>query len=135
MAGNQLRDQTCTEVAEYFARLVGWYTAGGFVDECGEVHHSGLHYKWDYLSVLNEDEHAMRAPNASSYPAEEARKLGGAVQYTICYDRIKQHLQQVNPDIVLIGPEGVSMDFTRYFLNGSNHEVRASVLWSHGRFV
>ena len=31
--GTELRDPTMKEVAEYFARLVSWYTAGGFTDE------------------------------------------------------------------------------------------------------
>ena len=41
-------------MARFAARFVGWYTAGGFVDECGAEHKSGFHYNWTYLSVLNE---------------------------------------------------------------------------------
>lgn len=75
-AGNQLRDQTCEEMAGYVGRLVGWYTNGGFTDECGVKHMSGLNYTWQYLSVLNEDEHHMQPE--------------GGVEYTICYDAIKR---------------------------------------------
>src|SRR5262245_15302817 len=31
--GTELRDPSCKEVADYYARLVGWYTQGGFTDE------------------------------------------------------------------------------------------------------
>ena len=58
-AGQLLIDQSCKEMARFAGRFVGWYTAGGFVDECGGEHHSGLYYNWTYLSVLNEDEHNM----------------------------------------------------------------------------
>ncbi len=42
------------EISEYFARLLSWYTKGGFVDENGERHESGHHYKVAYWEVLNE---------------------------------------------------------------------------------
>jgi len=55
--GKPLVDPTCEVMAKYAARYVGWYTAGGFVDECGIEHKSNLHYDWFGLSVLNEDEY------------------------------------------------------------------------------
>ena len=54
------------------ARVVGWYTAGGMTDECGQYHHSGLYYKMEALSVLNEDEHRMLPE--------------GGLRYTTCFD-------------------------------------------------
>jgi hypothetical protein len=39
--GAQLRDPSGKELADYHARLVGWYTRGGFVDEYGKRHESG----------------------------------------------------------------------------------------------
>jgi hypothetical protein len=39
-------------MARYMGRLVGWYTAGGFTDECGHFHESGLHYDWYLLRGL-----------------------------------------------------------------------------------
>src|SRR5882762_10360482 len=33
--GTELRDLTFQEVAEYYARLLSWYTKGGFTDEYG----------------------------------------------------------------------------------------------------
>ena len=44
--GHQLVDETCGTMARYFARIVGWYTAGGFHDECGHWHPSGFKYNW-----------------------------------------------------------------------------------------
>lgn len=55
--GKPLHDPSCEAMARYAARYVGWYTAGGFVDECGTEHKSGLFYDWPLLSVLNEDEY------------------------------------------------------------------------------
>ena len=70
--GKPLLDPTCREMGRYAARYVSWYTQGGMTDECGKRHVSNLHYKWEYLSVLNEDEYHT--------PPE------GGVEYTICYD-------------------------------------------------
>src|SRR5882757_1261040 len=52
--GKELRDTTMKEVAGYFARLLSWYTKGGFTDELGKFHKSGYHYKIPYWEVLNE---------------------------------------------------------------------------------
>ena len=64
-AGSALKDPSCAEMARYFARLAGWYTAGGFHDECGHWHASGLRYAWYGLSILNEDEHRICSPTAA----------------------------------------------------------------------
>ena len=61
---------------EVYRVLVWRYTAGGFVDECGQHHASGLHYQWTHLSVLNENEHWM-------LPAH-------GPEYTVCFDAWKQ---------------------------------------------
>ena len=89
--GKALRDPTCKEMARYAARLVGWYTKGGFTDECGVRHNSKWRYKWDHLSVLNEDEY--RTPP------------GGGVQYTVCWDAWKEEIARVNKEMSLVGPE------------------------------
>lgn len=52
--GTELRDPSMKEVADYYARLVSWYTQGGFTDEYGNRHESGHHFKIDYWEVLNE---------------------------------------------------------------------------------
>src|SRR5258707_4291637 len=52
--GSELRDPSGKEVAEYFARVLSWYTKGGFSDEYGKRHESGYHYSLPYWEVLNE---------------------------------------------------------------------------------
>lgn len=49
------------ELADYYARLVGWYTNGGLVDEYGVTHKSGHFYDIPYWEILNEveAEHSM----------------------------------------------------------------------------
>ena len=107
-AGHALVDPTCKQMARYFGRLVGWYTAGGFTDECGHFHPSEFHYNWWGISVLNEDEHGP-----------------GAVVYTTCYDAIKVEVEKVNTKVTLVGPEIVggawSWRYMEYFLKAENH--------------
>src|SRR2546429_1385738 len=52
--GRELRDGTLKEVGDYYARLLAWYTQGGFVDEFGKRYESGYHYSIPYWEVLNE---------------------------------------------------------------------------------
>ncbi|MGB7434784.1 MAG: hypothetical protein WBW49_05130, partial [Candidatus Acidiferrum sp.] len=49
--GTALRDPTGREVADYYARLLSWYTKGGFTDEAGKKHESGYHYAVPYWEV------------------------------------------------------------------------------------
>ena len=50
--GTQLRDFTLKELADYYGRLVSWYTKGGFTDEYGVYHHSGYYYHIPYWFIL-----------------------------------------------------------------------------------
>jgi hypothetical protein len=87
------------------------YTNGGFTDECGHFHPSEFHYEWWGVSVLNEDEHAIKPDNG--------------VAYTTCYDAIKIEVERVNKKVTLVGPEivGGSWDtgYMEYFLKAENH--------------
>jgi len=89
--GKSLKDPTCTAMAKYAARYVGWYTSGGFTDECGIEHKSGLYYDWPLLSVLNEDEYGTPP--------------GGGVIYTTCWDAWKREIGKINSRMQLVGPE------------------------------
>lgn len=59
--GTELRDPSMQELGDYYARLVSWYTNGGFYDEYGVYHQSNHYYKIPYWEVLNEveAEHSM----------------------------------------------------------------------------
>ena len=46
--GNEFRDTTLKEVADYYGRLFSWYTKGGFTDELGVFHKSGHFYNFPY---------------------------------------------------------------------------------------
>ncbi|HEY2941023.1 MAG TPA: glycosyl hydrolase family 39, partial [Vicinamibacteria bacterium] len=39
--GTEFNDPTFKQVADYYARLLSWYTQGGFTDELGKRHESG----------------------------------------------------------------------------------------------
>lgn len=106
--GTLLRDSTFKEVADYYARVVSWYTKGGFTDECGVYHKSGHRYKFDIWEVLNEIdfEHELTP--------EYYTKLYDAVVTTVKHISPKTEFLGVN----LVGPE---LEYFDYFLNHNNH--------------
>jgi hypothetical protein len=91
-------------VADYYARLVSWYTQGGVTDEYGQRHESGHHYKIDWWKVLNEvdAEHSM-TPQA----------------YTRVYDAIVEVVRRVDPQIKVVemALSSEPPDYFEYFLN------------------
>lgn len=96
-------------VADYFKRLVAWYTAGGFTDEYGKFHRSHHHYPLPYWEVLNEIdfEHAI-SPQL----------------YTALYDAIVTGIREVSPHTKFVGlslGNASNLDYYRYFLNPDNH--------------
>jgi hypothetical protein len=109
--GTQLRDPNCKQLGAYYARLVSWYTKGGFRDELGKWHHSGYHYKFPYWEVLNEvDFEHQTTPQ----------------QYTREYDAIVSAIHRVSPEtkfmgLALANPSGDARYF-EYFLNHKNHK-------------
>ena len=110
--GTELRDPTFKEVADYYARLLSWYTKGGFADEYGKRHESGYHYSIPYWEVLNEVdfEHSMTPQT-----------------YSRLYDAIVTAMKKVQPETKFVGVSlampGLNPDFFEYFLNHKNHEV------------
>jgi hypothetical protein len=116
--GTEFRDPSLKEVGDYYARLVSWYTQGGFTDEYGKRHESNHHYKIPYWEVLNEVdlEHHM-SPET----------------YTKAYDAIVSSIRRVEPRMKFVGmalagtspnlflDENVPAYF-EYFLNPKNHK-------------
>ncbi|MGC8548841.1 MAG: GH39 family glycosyl hydrolase [Acidobacteriaceae bacterium] len=108
--GTELRDPSCKELGEYYARLVSWYTKGGFRDEHGKWHHSGYHYQFPYWEVLNEVD----------FEHDTTPQL-----YTREYDAIVSAIHRVSPKtkfmgLALANPSGGARYF-EYFLNHKNH--------------
>jgi Glycosyl hydrolases family 39 len=110
--GTELRDPSGKELGDYYARLVSWYTAGGFTDELGVRHESGYHYSFPIWEVLNEVdfEHNMTPQ-----------------QYTDRYDAIVSSIHQVSPETKFMGMAlaipGNNPGFFEYFLNHANHKA------------
>src|SRR5579859_1394584 len=104
--GTELRDPSGKEVADYYARLLSWYTKGGFTDEFGKRHESGYHYSIPYWEVLNEVdfEHQM-TPQA----------------YTKLYDAIVLAMREVQPELKFVGIAlalpSQRPDYFEYFLD------------------
>ena len=109
--GTELRDPSGKEVANYYARLLSWYTKGGFTDELGKRHESPYHYSIPYWEVLNEVdfEHHITPQN-----------------YTRLYDAIVTAMKEVQPEIKFVGVSlaipGEHPDFFEYFLDHQNHQ-------------
>jgi hypothetical protein len=106
-AGAQLSVPVQT-VADYYRRLVSWYTAGGFTDEYGRFHQSGHHYSLPYWEVLNEMEHGL-SPQF----------------YTQLYDAIVTAIREVSPGTQFVGlalANPGDLDYFTYFLNPANHQ-------------
>ena len=107
--GRELHDvQT---LADYYARVVSWYTQGGFTDELGKFHASGHHYDMRYFEVFNEVDGEHEPTPA---------------QYVERYDAIVEAVRKVAPDMKFVAlalsyPEGAERMF-EYFLDPRNHQ-------------
>jgi hypothetical protein len=107
--GAGLADPGGKEVADYFARLIGWYTKGGFTDELGKYHSSGHHYKIGWWEVLNE-------PDLEHHISPQV--------YTRLYDAIVTEMHKVSPETRFTGISvalETNPEWFEYFLNPANH--------------
>jgi hypothetical protein len=109
--GTELRDPSMKEVSDYFARLLSWYTKGGFTDEYGKRWESGHHYKVAYWEVLNEIEFEHHwTPQ----------------QYTKFYDAVTTAMRKVDPQIkfmaLALAQPSEHPEMFEYFLNPANHK-------------
>jgi hypothetical protein len=108
--GTELRDPSMKEVADYYARLLSWYTKGGLKDEFGHWHESGHHYKIAYWELLNEIE-------AEHHWAPE--------QYTKFYDVVSSAMLKVDPELkfvaLALADPSHNPKMFEYFLNPANH--------------
>ncbi len=110
--GTQLRNKSLKPLANYYARLVSWYTRGGFRDEYGHWHHSGYHYHFAWWEVLNEVnfEHHMSVQ-----------------EYTRWYDAITAAIHRVSPGTQFVGlalangQASGNIGWFKYFLNPAHH--------------
>jgi Glycosyl hydrolases family 39 len=109
--GTELRDPSGKEMGDYFARLVSWYTQGGFKDENGQMHSSGYHYKFPIWEVLNEIDFEHKTT-----PED----------YTARYDAMVQAIHSVSPDTKFMGvalaDPSADPHYFEYFLNPANHK-------------
>ncbi len=109
--GQELRDANPQLVAEYYARLLAWYTQGGFTDESGKRQESGHHFAIPIWEILNEvdGEHQM-SPEF----------------YTFIYDAVAAAMLRVQPQIKFVGLAlaypGGNPRFFEYFLDHRNHQ-------------
>jgi len=108
--GTELRDPTTKEVADYYARLLAWYTKGGFTDEFGKRHESGYHYSIPYWEVLNEIEFEHHTSPET---------------YTRLYDETVTAMKKVQPDLKFVGmalATTTDPHYFEYFLDHNNHK-------------
>lgn len=108
--GKDLREGGLRDLADYYARLVSWYTRGGFTDKQGKRHESGFHFHIPYWEVFNEPdiEHQMSPRD-----------------YVTRYDAVTAAIHAVSPETKFVGlalafPSQYPEQF-EYFLNPANH--------------
>jgi len=108
--GAQLRDDSLEEVSRYFERVAQWYIQGSFIDELGQRHPSGHHYRIDYWEVLNEPEYEHGL---------------SAEYYTRIYDAVVSKLRPLSPRLHFVGMSlaepSEGKHFFEYFLDPSHH--------------
>jgi hypothetical protein len=108
--GDELRDPTGKEVAEYFARIAKWYTQGGFKDELGKEIKSPHRFKIAYWEILNEPEYEHAVPIDT---------------YIRLYDKISAAVREVSPGTKFVGLSLAEPthrpDAFEQFLNPANH--------------
>jgi hypothetical protein len=109
--GTELVDPTGKQLGDYYARLVSWYTKGGFTDENGVRHESGFHYKIPVWEALNEPEFEHKTTPK---------------QYTERYDAIVGAIHKVSPETKFMGMAlampSLVPDYFEYFLDPKNHK-------------
>ena len=109
--GHELRDPSGKEVADYFPRILSWYTQGGFTDELGKRHDSGHHFSIPYWEVLNEPELEHQVD---------------AEMYTRIYDEAVTAMHKVSPQTKFLGVSlaypSNNPHFFEYFLDAKNHK-------------
>jgi hypothetical protein len=105
------RDPSFKEIADYYARLLAWYTQGGFTDELGKRHESGHRYKVSHWEVLNEPD--------LEYPPD-------GPTYTRLYDAVVEAMRRLQPDLKFVGASLAfprpNPEFIEYFLDKRNHQ-------------
>ena len=108
--GTEPRDPTFKEPAEYYGRLLSWYTKGGFTDEFGKKHESGHHYPVAFWEVLNEIDFEH------NFSPE---------MYTKYYDAVVTEMHKVSPETKFVGLSlampSLNPKYFEYFLNHANH--------------
>ena len=108
--GTELRDPTMKEVADYYARLLAWYTKGGFTDEVGNRHESGYRYSIPYWEVLNEVDFEHHISPET---------------YTRLYDEVALAMRSVQPDLKFVAlalAMPTEPHYFEYFLDHRNHK-------------
>ncbi len=108
--GTDLKDISGKELGNYYARLISWYTRGGFTDENGKHHSSGYHYSFPIWEVLNEVDFEHKTT-----PEQYARR----------YDAIVDAIHSVSPETKFMGlalAQPTDPHWFEYFLNRKNHK-------------
>lgn len=86
-------DKTYQQLADFCARIVGWYNKGGFTDEKGIFHKSGHFLNIRYWEILNEQDEG-----------ESAIYIRSGREYAKAYDAIVRAIKKIEPGVYCGGP-------------------------------
>jgi hypothetical protein len=108
--GKELRPGGLQDLADYYARLVSWYTQGGFTDKQGKRHASDFHFRIPYWEIFNEP---------------DFEHVTSAADYTARYDAVAAAIHAVSPETKFVGlalaAPSDHPEMFEYFLNHKNH--------------
>jgi hypothetical protein len=108
--GKDLREGGLQDLADYYARLVGWYVNGGFTDRQGQRHASNFHFKIPYWEVFNE-------PDSEHNTSPQ--------DYSARYDAVAAAIHAVSPETKFVGLAlsfpSAHPEMFEYFLDHKNH--------------
>jgi hypothetical protein len=108
--GKELRPGGLQDLADYYARLVSWYTQGGFTDKQGKRHASDFHFRIPYWEIFNEP---------------DFEHVTSAADYTTRYDAVAAAIHAVSPETKFVGlalaAPSDHPEMFEYFLNHKNH--------------
>ena len=127
-----LRDPTFNEFADYVARLVGWYNAGGFTDEQGKFHASGRQGWAHTWELWNEPDESSENP---CHPADKGPALK-PTEYAAMWNTVVPRMLAVDPTIQVVGPATADPrpDYLEALMAGAAHHPDALTYHAYAAF-
>jgi hypothetical protein len=123
---------TFNEFADYVARLVGWYNAGGFTDEQGKFRASGRQGTVHVWELWNEPDESSENP---CHPAGGGPALRPN-EYVALWNSVVPKMLAVDPTLKIVGPATANprADYLEALVAGAVHPPDALSYHAYAAF-